>query len=100
VGRADELLGKALGGIERESYCLVGIIGHDIYDGVRQGSKGYPRFTDPSLRQAGDYAGYLRQAASRQLERCGVDKFDCLLLHNPDTTGYSSPDVWEAMASL
>lgn len=50
VGRADALLGEALKGIPREEYCLVGIIGHDIYEGIRQGSRGYPRFTDPSLR--------------------------------------------------
>ena len=50
VGRADSLLGEALKGIPREEYCLVGIVGHDIYEGIRQGSKGSPRFTDPTLR--------------------------------------------------
>ena len=30
-GQADELLGRALEGISRESYCLVGAVGHDFY---------------------------------------------------------------------
>ena len=29
-------------------------------------------------------------ATERSLERCGVDAFDLLLLHNPDRTGYTS----------
>ena len=45
-----------------------------------------------------DYAGYLRMAAERSLERIGVERFDLLLLHNPDRTGYESEVVWDAMA--
>ena len=29
---------------------LIGAVGHDFYDGERQGAKGFPRFTDPALR--------------------------------------------------
>src|ERR1700758_2587138 len=50
AGEADEALGRALRGVDRDSYCLVGAIGHDFYAGERQGAKGFPRFTDPSLR--------------------------------------------------
>ena len=39
-------------------------------------------------------------ATERSLERCGIDRFDVLLLHNPDRTGYSSEAVWEGMAAL
>jgi aryl-alcohol dehydrogenase-like predicted oxidoreductase len=99
-GEADSLLGRALEGLERESYCLVGAVGHDFYDGERDGPKGFPRFTDPSLRGPGDYAAYLRMAAERSLERIGVDSFDLLLLHNPDRTGYSSEQVWDGMRAL
>jgi len=42
----------------------------------------------------------LRRATERSLERCGVDRFDVLLLHNPDRTGYTSEVVWDAMAAL
>src|SRR6476660_6344260 len=49
-GAADEMLGRALAGFPRSSYCLVGLLGHDYYKGERAGSKGYPRFTDPNLR--------------------------------------------------
>jgi aryl-alcohol dehydrogenase-like predicted oxidoreductase len=100
AGEADELLGRALTGVDREAYCLVGAVGHDFYEGEREGSKGFPRFTDPRLRGPDGYAGYLRMATERSLQRLGVDRFDLLLLHNPDRIGYTSPAVWEAMAAL
>ena len=99
-GAADEMLGRALAGLPRESYCLVGAVGHDFYEGQREGSKGYPRFTDSRLRSARDYASYLRMATEKSLERCAVQKFDLLMLHNPDSTGYTSEAVWSAMAAL
>ena len=49
-GDADAALGAALEGVERDSYCLVGAIGHDFYEGEREGAKGFPRFTDARLR--------------------------------------------------
>ena len=100
AGEADTIVGRALEGLDRDSYCLVGAVGHDFYDGERQGAKGFPRFTDPALRGPDAYPGYLRMAAERSLERCGVDSFDLLLLHNPDRTGYTSEVVWDAMAAL
>lgn len=97
-GAADEMLGRALAGLPRDSYALVGIIGHDFYSGQRDGSKGYPRFTHPQLRRsAGDYAAYVRMATEKSLERCRTDHFDCLMLHNPDSIGYTSDAVWNAM---
>jgi aryl-alcohol dehydrogenase-like predicted oxidoreductase len=96
-GEADRLLGRALKGVPREDYCLVGAIGHDFYDGEREGAKGFPRFTDPRLRGEDEYADYVKRATERSLERIGADAFDLLLLHNPDRTGYTSPAVWEAM---
>jgi len=99
-GEADALLGRALAGAERADYCLVGAIGHDFYTGQREGAKGFPRFTDPRLRGPDGYAAYVRMAAERSLERCGVDAFDLLLLHNPDRTGYTSEIVWDALADL
>ncbi len=99
-GEADLALGRALEGVERDSYCLVGAIGHDFYGGERDGAKGFPRFTDPALRSEAGYADYLRMATEKSLERCGVDRFDLLLLHNPDRIGYSNPAVWAGMAAL
>src|SRR6201992_3924595 len=84
AGEADLALGRALVGVPRESYCLVGAIGHDFYEGQRAGAKGFPRFTDPALRGEDDYAAYIRMATERSLERCGVEHFDVLMLHNPD----------------
>jgi aryl-alcohol dehydrogenase-like predicted oxidoreductase len=100
AGAADSLLGSALAGVDRDSYCLVGAIGHDFYTAERDGAKGFPRFTDPRLRGADEYADYIRMATERSLERCGVERFDLLLLHNPDRTGYSSPAVWEGMQAV
>ncbi len=99
-GEADRLLGEALRGVDRESYCLVGAIGHDFYTGEREGAKGFPRFTDPRLRGEEEYAQYIRMATERSLERIGVERFDLLLLHNPDRTGYSSAAVWEGMGAV
>src|SRR5919198_703539 len=100
TGEADALLGRALAGLPRDEYCLVGAVGHDFYEGERDGAKGFPRFTDPRLRGPEQYAAYLRMATERSLERCGAEAFDVLLLHNPDRTGYTSPAVWEGMAAL
>jgi aryl-alcohol dehydrogenase-like predicted oxidoreductase len=100
AGAADELLARSLSGLPRAEYCLVGAVGHDFYKGQRQGSRGYPRFTDPSLRPPGEYADYLRMAAEKSLLRCRADKFDLLLLHNPDSTGYGSDRVWSGMSKL
>ena len=99
-GAADRLVGRALAGLPGEEYALVGAVGHDFYDGEREGPRGFPRFTDPRLRGPEGYAGYLRAACERSLERCGVDRFDVLLLHNPDRVGYSSEVVWRALAGL
>jgi aryl-alcohol dehydrogenase-like predicted oxidoreductase len=99
-GGADELLASALAGLPRKDYCLVGAVGHDFYKGQRQGSRGFPRFTDPDLRPARDYADYLRMATEKSLARCRTEKFDLLLLHNPDSIGYSSDRVWSAMDGL
>ena len=73
AGEADALLGRALAGVAATDYCLVGAIGHDFYDGEREGAKGFPRFTDPRLRGPDGYADYVRMATERSLERCGVD---------------------------
>lgn len=100
LGEADTMLGRALQGIPRDSYCLIGIIGHDIYPGKRDGAKGYLRFSDPRLRPPEQYGSYLRMAAEKSLERIGTDRFDALLLHNPDSIGYSSDAVWKNMAAL
>ena len=99
-GKADELLGQALAGVPREEYCLVGMLGHDFYEGQRQGARGYPRFTDPELHQPGHYRDYLRKACEKSLERCRTDRFDLLMLHNPDETGYTSTAVWDGLRAL
>jgi aryl-alcohol dehydrogenase-like predicted oxidoreductase len=99
-GEADRVLGRALAGAPRKDYCLVGAVGHDFYEGEREGPKGFPRFTDPRLRRPDEYADYLRMATEKSLERIGADAFNLLLLHNPDRTGYSSEVVWDAMAAL
>jgi aryl-alcohol dehydrogenase-like predicted oxidoreductase len=99
-GDADRLLGGALEGVAREGYSLVGAVGHDFYEGERNGPKGFPRFTDPALRGPDDYASYLRRATEGSLERLGVSSFDLLLLHNPDRVGYTSEVVWDGMAAL
>jgi aryl-alcohol dehydrogenase-like predicted oxidoreductase len=102
AGEADTWLGRALAASEltRHEVCVVGAVGHDFYEGERDGPKGFPRFTDPRLRGPEHYASYLRMATERSLERCGIGQFDLLLLHNPDRTGYTSEMVWNGMQAL
>jgi aryl-alcohol dehydrogenase-like predicted oxidoreductase len=100
AGEADRMLGRAIAGRAREEMCIVGAVGHDFYFGERDGAKGFPRFTDRRLRDASGHGDYLRMATERSLERCGIDSFDLLLLHNPDRTGYTSEQVWQGMAAL
>src|SRR3954447_15154774 len=100
AGEADALLGRALEGVPRGDYTLVGAIGHDFYEGERDGAKGFPRFTDPRLRGPEGYADYIRMAAERSLERLGASAFDLLLLHTPDRTGYTSEAVWDALEAV
>jgi aryl-alcohol dehydrogenase-like predicted oxidoreductase len=100
AGEADSLLARALVGKPRQSYSLVGAVGHDFYEGQRAGAKGFPRFTDSSLRKPREYASYLRSATEKSLARCHSDRFDLLLLHNPDETGYTSDEVWKGMEKL
>ena len=99
-GDGDRLLARALESLPREECCAVGAVGHDFYDGERDGARGFPRFTDASLRTPEQYGDYLRTAAERSLRRCRLDRFDLLLLHNPDRTGYTSEAVWNGMAAL
>jgi aryl-alcohol dehydrogenase-like predicted oxidoreductase len=100
AGEADRLLGGAIAGIERDNFCLIGAIGHDFYEGEREGAKGFPRFTDPRLRGERDYGAYIRMAAEQSLQRIRAEQFDLLMLHNPDRTGYTSESVWEGMQAL
>lgn len=100
AGEADTMLGRALADCPREDYCLIGAIGHDFYEGERDGAKGFPRFTDPRLRGERDYASYIRMAVERSLHRLDAERLDLLLLHNPDRTGYRSAAVWEGMRAV
>jgi aryl-alcohol dehydrogenase-like predicted oxidoreductase len=102
AGEADAMLGRALQGRvgARDQMCVVGAVGHDFYEGERNGPKGFPRFTDPALRGSDGYADYLRMATERSLQRVGIDSFDVLLLHNPDRIGYTDEAVWRGMAAL
>jgi len=98
--KADALLGKALEGIDRSTYCLVGMLGHDIHKGERQGSKGWQRYTDPTLRSEEEYGDFLKMAAEKSLEACGTDHFDLCMLHNPSELGYINQKNWDGMANL
>src|SRR5438046_3513797 len=81
-GAADEMLGRALDGLPRDSYCLVGAVGHDFYKGERQGAKGYPRFT--ATNKPKEYADYLSMDAEKSLQGCRAHMFHLGLIHNPN----------------
>lgn len=98
-GAADTLLGRALEPFKRDTYCLIGAVGHDFYEGQRV-DEAYPRFTDPELRGPNEYADYLNMAVDKQLERLGTDRLDLLFLHNPDQTGYTHETVWRTLEKI
>jgi aryl-alcohol dehydrogenase-like predicted oxidoreductase len=107
AGQADTMLGQALeaalttpDGPSRDDICVVGAVGHDFYEGERDGPKGFPRFTDHRLRNPREFADYLTHATEQSLTRCGIGQFDLLLLHNPDRIGYTSEQVWDGMSQL
>ena len=99
-GEADRIVGRAIRGLPRDKFCIASAIGHDFVDGVRRGSSGYPRFTDPGLRGEDDYRAYLFRAMEASLERLGTDHVDLVMLHNPDRIGYTNETVWRAMSDL
>src|SRR2546423_13184320 len=78
AGEADTLLGRALEGLQRAGYCLVGAVGHDFYEGEREGAKGYPRFTDPHLRGPDQYGSDPRLATEPPPQRVGAHALDPL----------------------
>ena len=100
-GEADELLGRALRGA-RARVLLPGRRRRATTS--TRASARAPRASRASPIRAcagpSEYAAYLRMAAERSLERIGAERFDLLLLHNPDRIGYTSPAVWEGMAAL
>ena len=98
-GEADEVLGRALEGAASEDYCLVGAVGHDFYEGERDGPRGFPRFTDPPCgvrTTTRATCGWRPSAASNG----SPGPLRPSLLHNPDRTGYESEVVWDGMAAL
>jgi aryl-alcohol dehydrogenase-like predicted oxidoreductase len=98
AGEADSLLGRALAGVPRDDYALVGAVGHDFYEGERDGAKGYPRFTDPRLRGPDGYATTCAWRPSAASSGSGVDRLDLLLLHNPDRRASNRPRSGRACA--
>jgi aryl-alcohol dehydrogenase-like predicted oxidoreductase len=100
AGEADRLLGQALSGVPRDSYCLVACIGLDFYSERPAGLSGLPRFTDSRLRNRQDFPSYLRRATELSLERCRASKFDVVLLHNPDLVGFTCDRVWNGLQNL
>ena len=90
-GEADALLGRALAGVPRDDYCLVGAVGHDFYAGEREGAQGFPRFTDPrAARRRTSTPTTCAWRPSAASSARAPTRFDLLLLHNPDRTGYTA----------
>ena len=86
----------------REDYCLVGAVGHDFYEGERNGPQGFPALHRPGACAGPDEYARLPADGDRGAASSGSapTSFDLLLLHNPDRTGYSSEAVWDGMAAL
>ena len=84
-GRSEERLGRALAGVERDSYILATKVGRLLVpaDGS---DRGQDIFGDPPpLKPVFDYSydGVLR-SVEESLERLGLDRVDILHIHDPD----------------
>ena len=102
TGEADTVLGRALEGVAREDYSLVGAVGHDFYEGERNGPKGFPRFTDPALRGPDDYASYLRMATEKSSSASAPRSSTCCCSTTPTasaTPRRSSGTGWRRSAT-
>ena len=100
AGEADALLGRALAGVPRDDYCLVGAIGHDFYEGEREGAKGFPRFTDPRLRGPDALRrlpAHGDRAQPRALRRRRAST--CCCCTTPTAPATPSPAVWDGDGS-
>ena len=47
AGRRGPAAGSGAGRRAARDFCAVGAVGHDFYEGERDGPRGFPRFTDP-----------------------------------------------------
>ncbi len=100
-GACDALVGRALDGLARDGYALVGAVGHDFYDGERQGVQGLPALHQPrAARPRGLRRLPARAPPSAASSAAARTTSTCCMLHNPDRIGYSSEIVWHAMAAL
>ncbi len=100
AGDADRMLGTALAGLDRDSYCLIGAIGHDFYAGQRDGAQGFPRFTDPRLRGPDEYARvhpHGDRAQPRALRRRSLRPAAAA---QPRSHRLLEPGVWDGMQAV
>ena len=99
AGRADEMLGQALKGLPRDTYSPRR---HRRPRFLQRHPRAAPKATraspSPACAARTSMWSTCQMATEKSLERCGTSKFDCLMLHNPDSIGYTSHAVWDAMA--
>ena len=100
-GDADRMLGRAIAGRPREAMCDRRRRRARLLHGR---ARRPPRLSALHRSRACAPRTATRTTfgwpTERSLERCGIDGFDLLLLHNPDRTGYTSEAVWNGMAAL
>ena len=92
AGEADTVVAPRSPASRATSTALIGAVGHDFYDGEREGAKGFPRFTDSRLRGEDGYADYLRLATERHIERLGVDELRRPAAAQPRPHGLHQPE--------
>ena len=97
AGEADALLGRALRRRRRATTTAWSARSATTSTtGEREGAKGFPRFTDPRAARPGRLRRLpARWPPSAASSAAASTRFDLLLLHNPDRTGYTSEAVWD-----
>lgn len=91
-GRGEELIGRALAGVDRSSVQLATKFGY-VLDAPREGHPEGERPQDWSPR-------HMRRALESSLRRLGTDYLDLYQLHNPRMDAIARDDLFEELARL
>ena len=93
TGDADRMLGRAIAGRAARAHVRGRRRRARLLRGrARRAAGAFPASPIRGCADPTGMAAYLRMATERSLERCGIDSFDLLLLHNPDRIGYTERD--------
>ena len=79
---------------------MIGAVGHDFYEGERDGAKGFPRFTDPRCAARATTPATCAWLSSEASSAAGSTASTSCCCTTPTGSATRSEAVWEGMAAL